>query len=236
MEIKSIVLQTKSLKQMKKFYIDTLGFSLINEDKNRFRIAVGTGEFEFTTKDVVDNPYYHFAFNIPANKFFEAKSWAKERVSLLIEDGVDEANFAHLPAHALYFYDPSGNLVEFISRYEIAKDSIEPFSVKSILNISEIGLIVENTISVSGKLNEIGVTERDNNTISRKSLNFMGERRNGIFIILAQPGRRWIFSDKTSAIFPLEITLINNNKIIINSDNEFQIYRDEHKGELFSET
>ncbi|MFB6801557.1 hypothetical protein [Peribacillus butanolivorans] len=57
MEIKSIVLQTKSLMQMKKFYIDNLGFSLVNEDKNSFRIAVGTGEFEFTTKEVEDNPY-----------------------------------------------------------------------------------------------------------------------------------------------------------------------------------
>ncbi|MFD4820478.1 VOC family protein [Peribacillus butanolivorans] len=236
MEIKSIVLQTKSLMQMKKFYIDALGFSLIIEDKNSFRIAIGTGELEFTTKEVEDSPYYHFAFNIPANKFYEAKSWVKERVSLLVEDGVDEANFAHLPAHALYFYDPSGNIVEFISRYEIAEDSFEPFSAKSILNISEIGLIVEDTISVSEKLNEIGVTERDNSSISRQSLNFMGERRNGIFIILAQPGRRWIFSDKTSAIYPLEITLMNNNKIIIKSNNEFQIYRNEHKGELFSET
>ncbi|MEH7391388.1 hypothetical protein V7164_14130, partial [Bacillus sp. JJ1474] len=138
-------------------------------------------------------------------------------------------------ALALYFYDPSGNIVEFISRYEIAEDSIEPFSVKSILNISEIGLIVEDTISVSEKLNQIGVIERDNKTISRQFLNFMGERRKGIFIILAQPGRRWIFSDKTSAIFPLEITLTDNSKIIINSDKELQVYRNEQKGELFSE-
>ena len=224
MEIKSIVLQTKNLIQMKNFYIGTLGFSLINEDKNSFRMGIGTGEMEFTTKEVKGAPYYHFAFNIPANKFNEAKSWVKERVSLLVEDGEDEANFAHLPAHALYFYDPSGNIVEFISRYGIADDSMDPFSVKSILNISEIGLIVEDTISVSEKLKEIGVYERDNHTISKNSLNFMGEKRNGVFIILAQPGRRWIFSDKTSAIFPLEITLKNNNKIIINSDNEFQIY------------
>ncbi|MGE7602522.1 VOC family protein [Peribacillus sp. NPDC097675] len=236
MEIKSIVLQTNSLIEMKNFYINTLGFSLINEDKNSFRMAVGTGEIEFTTKEVEDDPYYHFAFNIPANKFYEAKSWVKERVSLLVEDGVDEADFAHLPAHALYFYDPSGNIVEFISRYEIAKDSIESFSAKSILNISEIGLIVEDTISVSEKLNEVGLTERDNDPISRKSLNFMGERKNGIFIILAQSGRRWLFSNKRSAIFPLEITLINNNKIIITSDNEFKIYRDEYKGGLFSKT
>ncbi|WP_419881580.1 VOC family protein [Peribacillus sp. B-H-3] len=236
MEIKSMVLQTNSLMEMKNFYINTLGFSLINEDKNSFRFAVGTGEFEFTTKEAADSPYYHFAFNIPANKFNEAKSWAKERVCLLVEDGLDEVHFAHFPAHALYFYDPSGNIVEFISRYEIAENSNEPFSVKSILNISEIGLVVKDTISVSEKLNEIGLTERDNDAISRTSLNFMGERSSGIFIILAQPGRRWIFSDKISAIFPLEITFINNNKIIINSDYEFQIYQDGEKRELFSET
>ena len=225
MEIKSIVLQTKGLMEMKKFYIDTLGFSLINEDPYSFRIAVGTGELEFTTKEVEGNPYYHFAFNIPANKFDEAKSWAKERVSLLKEDGVDQVHFAHFPAHALYFYDPSGNIVELISRYEIAEESTEPFTVKSILNISEIGLIVEDTISASEKLKEIGVNERNNHKISRNSLNFMGDKSKGIFIILAQPGRRWFFSDKTSVIFPLEITLIDNSKIIINPDHELQVYQ-----------
>ncbi|MGX9134977.1 VOC family protein [Rummeliibacillus sp. JY-2-4R] len=229
MEIKSIVLQTENLMEMKEFYIDTLGFSLFHEDINSFRIAVGTSEFRFTTKSVKGNPYYHFAFNIPANKFYEAKSWVKERVKLLLEEGVDEAYFANLPARSLYFHDPSGNIVEFISRYEITEDSLEPFSAKSILNISEIGLIVEDTISTSEKLNEIGVTERDNKKISRKFLNFMGERKKGIFIILAQPGRRWIFSDKVSAIFPLEIRLINNSKIIINSDHEFQVYKNEEK-------
>ena len=33
MEIKTVVLLTKELAQMKKFYIDVLGFSLLNEDK-----------------------------------------------------------------------------------------------------------------------------------------------------------------------------------------------------------
>ncbi|WP_076373173.1 hypothetical protein [Peribacillus simplex] len=56
---------------MKKFYIDTLGFSLINEDKNSFRIAVGVGEFEFSTKDVEDNPYYHFALTYQLTNFMK---------------------------------------------------------------------------------------------------------------------------------------------------------------------
>ena len=78
MEIKLVILRTKNLMEMKKFYVDTLGFSLINQDKISFRIAVVTSELEFTSKETVGNPFYHFAFNIPANKFREAKSWTKK--------------------------------------------------------------------------------------------------------------------------------------------------------------
>jgi catechol 2,3-dioxygenase-like lactoylglutathione lyase family enzyme len=224
MEIKTVVLFTKNVVQMKKFYSDVLGFSLLNEDKNSFRIAIGTSELEFSSKEVEGSPYYHFAFNIPANKFNEAKVWTRERVSLLDEDGEDEVNFVHLPAHAFYFYDPAGNIVEFISRQSVSEDSTEPFSIKSILNISEISLTVDDAISAGEKLTVIGVNERDNNAIGSKMLNFMGERENGVFILLTQPGRKWFFSDKIAAIYPLEITLTDNNKIVINSNNELQVF------------
>lgn len=92
MEIKTVVLFTKDLVQMKNFYINILGFSLLNEDKNSFRITIGTSELEFSSKVVEGNPYYHFAFNIPANKFNEAKVWTKERVSLLVEEGKMKLN------------------------------------------------------------------------------------------------------------------------------------------------
>ncbi|WP_438298250.1 VOC family protein [Sporosarcina sp. FA15] len=229
MEIKTVVLFTKDLVQMKNFYINILGFSLLNEDKNSFRIAIGTSELEFSTKVVEGNPYYHFAFNIPANKFFEAKLWTKERVSLLVEEGKDEVEFVHLPAHALYFYDPAGNIVEFISRQSVSKDSKEAFSIKSILNISEISMTVDDAISVGEKLSVIGVTERDNNAISTNMLNFLGDRKNGVFILLTQPGRKWLFSDKKAAIYPLEITLTDNNKIVIKPDNEVQTFPVKHE-------
>lgn len=224
MEIKSVILQTKDLVEMKRFYIDTLGFSLIKDDKDSFRITIGTSELEFTSKEVEGNPFYHFAFNIPANKFNEAKAWTKRRVRLTVEDGKDEANFKHLSARALYFYDPAGNIVEFISRPE-SEDSAEPFSIKSILNISEIGLIVNDAIGVGEKLNDIDVYERDNNSINTKYLNFMGVRAKGIFILLTQPGRKWLFSDKVSAIYPLEIILKNNTRIIVDGDSELEINR-----------
>ncbi|GAA0458353.1 VOC family protein [Alkalibacillus silvisoli] len=220
MEIKTMTLQTAKLTEMKDFYIKQLGFILIEENDDSFRFAVGSSELEFTSNGVTKNPYYHFAINIPSNKFIEAKTWIKERVSLNLEDGQDEVDFTHLPAHALYFDDPSGNVVEFISRHSMKTDQDKPFSIKSVLNISEIGVTVNDVYSAAGALNRVGVTERDNEVINKQNLNFMGDRKTGVFIILNQPGRRWIFSEKLSNIFPLSITLSNNSKIDVNTNGE----------------
>jgi catechol 2,3-dioxygenase-like lactoylglutathione lyase family enzyme len=230
MEIKSLILKTKNVKEMKKFYLDSLGFPLIKEGENSFRIAIGSSELEFTSDNAEGKPYYHFAFNIQANKFDEAKSWVREKVSLNTEDGKDEADFSHLPAHALYFYDPAGNIVELISRHSISDEGKESFSAdKSVLNISEIGLTVDDAIDAGERLIDIGIHERDNYPLSSTSLNFMGDNSKGIFIILTPPERRWIFSDKLSAIYPLEIITTDNSRIVINSDNLLEVYKGNNK-------
>lgn len=216
------MLHTTKLKEMKDFYVSRLGFLLLQEDYNRFRIAVGDSELEFTSENVEGNPYYHFAFNIPSNKFTEAKAWTKDKVRLNAEDGEDDVYFSHMDAHAFYFYDPAGNIVEFISR-STSLERVEPFSAASIVNISEMSVTVDDAITAGGELRDIGVKERDNEPISSTSLNFMGDRALGVFLLLVQPGRKWIFSDKESAVFPIEITLQNNRKVCINKDNKLAI-------------
>ncbi|WP_280771606.1 VOC family protein [Salipaludibacillus daqingensis] len=224
MEIKSTTLQTTKLTEMKDFYINKLGFTLTEENDHSFSFAVGSSELQFTSKGVTSNPYYHFAFNIPSNKFVEAKTWIKEKVSLNLEEGQDEAHFTHLRAHALYFDDPSGNVVEFISRYSMNTNQTELFSIKSVLNISEIGVTVNDVSSAAESLNTVGVTERDNEDIKKDSLNFMGDRTKGVFIILNEPGRRWIFSERISKSFPLSITLFDNSKIDIHPGGDLKAY------------
>ncbi|MEC5424747.1 VOC family protein [Virgibacillus sp. C22-A2] len=227
MEIKRVTLQTANIKVLKYFYTKTLGLQLINENENSFCIAVGTSQLEFTERNVEGEPYYHFAFNIQANKFNEAKSWIKEKgINLNKEDGEDEADFSHLPAHSLYFDDPAGNIVEFISRHSISENGEESFSPKGILNISEISLTVNDAVTAGKQLIDIGIKERDNYPISATSLNFMGKRSIGIFILLTEPGRRWIFSDKYSAVYPLDITLSNNERISIDNKSELLISQD----------
>ncbi|NPC92664.1 hypothetical protein HOO54_10590 [Bacillus sp. WMMC1349] len=229
MEIKSVTLQTECIKEMRKFYVEKFGFPLLKEDKNSIQIAIGSSALKFTSENIEGKPYYHFAFNIPANKFADAKSWVREKVSLNIEDGDDEVYFSGSHAHSLYFYDPAGNIVEFISRHSISKKGLEPFSIESVLNISEIGLIVDDAIDAGKKLMDIGIHERENEPLSPTSLHFMGDASKGIFILLTQPGRRWLFSDKLSAIYPLEIITTNNNRVIMNSDKQLEVYKTSNK-------
>lgn len=166
MEIVSMTLQTTKLIEMKDFYINKLGFTLVEECDDSFRLAVGSSELEFTSNGVVfpSNPFYHFAFNVPSNKFIEAKTWIKERVSLNVEEGQDDIHFTQPPASALYFDDPSGNVVEFISRGSMNTNQTESFSIRSVLNISEIGITVNDVYSAAYFLNKVGVTERDTET------------------------------------------------------------------------
>ncbi|SEA22555.1 Glyoxalase/Bleomycin resistance protein/Dioxygenase superfamily protein [Thalassobacillus cyri] len=222
MNIRKVVLETTELKEMKDFYVSRLGFLVLQENATSFRIAVGTSELEFTSENVEGDPYYHFAFNIPSNKFTEAKAWAKEKVRLNVEDGEDDVYFSHMDAYAFYFYDPAGNIVEFIAR-STSDEKMEAFSAASILNISEMSLTVDDAITAGKELKDIGIKERDDESISSTSLNFMGDRASGVFLLLVQPGRKWIFSDKVSVTFPQEITLQGNSQISINKDNKLTI-------------
>lgn len=222
MEIKLLTLQTNKLEAMKEFYTQQLGFSLCGESPNRFQIQVGTSILEFKNENVKGEPYYHFAFNIPSNQFQEAKTWLKGKVRLLLDDGQDEADFSFWPAHACYFEDPAGNIVELIARYNENPIRETPFSVNNILNISEIGLVVKNAPSVGKKLKEINILKSDNEPITNSSLSFMQEKKNGVFIILTSTGRRWLFSEKKSKIFSMEINL--DQQLVLGVDEEHEFF------------
>lgn len=222
MEIKLLTLQTNELEIMKGFYTQYLGFSICEERLNAFQIQVGTSILEFTNENVIGEPYYHFAFNIPANQFQEAKEWLKEKTTLLLEDGEDEADFSFWSAHACYFEDPAGNIVELIARHNMNPNNEAPFSVNAILNISEIGLTVQDAPKVGEQLKKVNIFERDNDPITNTSLNFMQANSNGVFVLLTSLGRRWLFSEKKSKIYPMIITL--DKQLVIGVDEEHDFF------------
>ncbi|KGP90547.1 glyoxalase [Pontibacillus chungwhensis BH030062] len=223
MEITKVILKTNDIQSMKQFYKDVLEMEIILEGDQFFEVLVGESVLAFTSKDVEGEPYYHFAFNIPSNQFKEAKHWVQSRVQLNTEEGEDEADFSDLPAQSLYFYDPAGNIVEFIARHSISEGSGVPFSSNSLLKISEISITVTDAQSAGVRMGQIGIHERDQEPISGSVLNFMGSRKRGNSLLLIEPGRRWIFSDKKAEVHPLDVILGTGDRVVVNDQHTLEV-------------
>src|SRR5687768_41663 len=138
MNLLEIQLLTANIPQTKKFYHEILGMGILHADDSSIKFSAGLSTLIFK-KTTTKNPFYHFAFTIPANKFEEAYAWASKRVQLLpVTPDSAIADFKNWNAKAFYFYDNQQNIVEFIARFDINNNSDKPFEGSSIFSISEI--------------------------------------------------------------------------------------------------
>jgi catechol-2,3-dioxygenase len=203
MKINELKLFTSNLKDMKYFYEDILELPVIKEGNNSFTVGVGTTKLTFKGAVSGTNPYYHFAINIPKNLFKEAKSWLKIKVDLNTEEGDDEVYLSGTwNANAIYFEDPSGNIIEFIARNNLDNQVNHEFSSKDLLNVSEIGLVVDDVIPAVRKLNELGIPNwRDDSEGFTPVGDEMG------LIIVVKNERRWFFSNTNAKFYPFEMDI-----------------------------
>lgn len=219
MLISKVKLYSNALAKTKDFYVTLLGFNLLHETEDSFVIQAGESELEFQQSDVNDHPFYHFAFDIPANQFKDAKKWVEAKVVLNKEDGEDEVHFENLGAHSLYFEDPSQNIVEFISRQ--SSPTVEgTFSAESILNISEMGIPTNDVLSVGNQLLEFGIPVKDNEPLEEQ-FNFMGY--DDSFVILVCENRTWFFSVQDSVIHPCVIEIDKRKVIEVDRQGEIEL-------------
>ncbi len=105
------------------------------------QIQIGSSELVFLEKPA-SNAKYHFAFNIPEQQIEAAATWLEARVEIVLDGSDFIADFLNWNAHAIYFYDPAGNILELIARHELNHDETVPFTSRGILSISEIGMAV----------------------------------------------------------------------------------------------
>ncbi|MDT8862351.1 ring-cleaving dioxygenase [Alkalihalobacillus sp. MEB130] len=202
MKFTKIELFTNKLKEMKGFYKDVLELHIISENTNDFSVKIGSTSLIFKQSQTDSEPFYHFAINIPENKMEEAKSWIQSKLDLNIEKESDEVFFKSWNAHAIYFEDPSGNILEFIARHNLKNAVEHRFSSDDFINISEIGIVVDEVIPFVRKLNELGIPNwRDDS----EGLTPVGDE-NGLFITV-KDGRRWFFSKKDAEFYPFEVTI-----------------------------
>src|SRR5262249_11124640 len=119
------------------FYRNVLKLPLSTTSDQQFTVQAGTTQLTFSQAPIAG--VYHFAFDIPENQIAAAREWL--HVPLIkANDGRDEFFSENWNADNIYFYDPAGNILELIARHTLPNASTEPFSEKSLLNISEIGV------------------------------------------------------------------------------------------------
>lgn len=147
------LLVREEITAMVHFYHEILGLPLLKQTRQlcSFRAGASILTFKFSPEEK-DGPFYHFAFNIPENKIQYAEEWQLKRSSLikpparLTDAGASKniVHFRHWNAHSIFFFDPAGNVVEYIARHTLSNYAKGDFSIKDILYISEIGLVVDD--------------------------------------------------------------------------------------------
>lgn len=214
MKIKKLILQTSIPQILAEFYKHVLQLP-VKGYQDEFVISLKNSEIVFKPSRQNQNPFYHFAINIPANTIDPAKAWLAKKVQLLwlADYNSDIADFVNWHAKSIYFFDPAGNIVELIARFDLQNATTEAFSSKHLLSVSEMGLVYKKK-EIDTRSEKL--IQQFNLTCFTKQpplpeFKAIGDDE-GLFIIVTEK-RNWYPTNKPSGIFPVIIEFDNNKTI-----------------------
>ncbi len=152
MTIIEIELLSDDLSETVRFYKRVLGLDPYAAEREIVIFRIGETKLIFRKSENI-KPVYHFAIDVPNNRFEEAYRMMKWRIEI-ISGGPsgDIVDFTNWDAKSFYFLDNNGNILEFITRYSNKTFSNYPFSGNSYINISEIGLVTNNVTELADTL------------------------------------------------------------------------------------
>ncbi|MBN2777949.1 MAG: VOC family protein [Bacteroidales bacterium] len=153
MKINELKIYCSNLSKQTKFYTQIIGLELVKKTDIDAIFQIGNSRLRF----VEDENFlpYHYAINIPCNQENEALKWLKKRVDILKNGNIEIQDFDFWNAKAIYFYDTDKNIVELIARKNLKNESDKVFNENSLLEISEIGIPVNDIKSTYGHLAEV---------------------------------------------------------------------------------
>jgi hypothetical protein len=214
------------METLKEFYSSILELPVLLDGKKQILIRVGSSDLIFMETKTIE-PVYHFAFNIPANKIEEAKEWLSYKVKLLWMDDYknDIANFVNWNAKSVYFYDPAGNILELIARFDLNNENDETFSSKQFLSINEVGLVFsqENFERRNAELQTLYSLPYFSKQPPLPQFRAIGDDE-GLFVVVPEH-RNWFPTDKPAGMFPLDIHIVNNGRnytLKLNDDLDYR--------------
>lgn len=156
MRILELKLYTSELEKQRAFFLETMGFELLEEDSDAFSVKVGWSKLQFVRSTMPHS--YHYCFLIPANQLHGALEWVDQRTETVeTEPGEKIVHFESWNAESFYFFDGAGNIAECIVRHDLKNASATPFGVSSLLCVNEIGMGTDDVEGLNQQLtNEIG--------------------------------------------------------------------------------
>jgi catechol 2,3-dioxygenase-like lactoylglutathione lyase family enzyme len=211
MKIIELEILTDDLEATAHFYSGKLGFAIIGSTPLTRVFSVGDSILTFKKSDN-QNPIYHFAFNIPHDKLYEALEWLSEKTDpLFLSEGGHVADFSDWNANAFYFKDNNGNILEFIARYDIELEKDIPFDAGSIQSISEIGIVVKDPIEFAS---DLVLNQHLNYFVKSKPTEGFVVLGNdeGLFIIVLHQ-RHWYPTGIPAISFPIKVTVMQNEMV-----------------------
>ncbi|GAL64499.1 VOC family protein [Algibacter lectus] len=186
MKIEEITLFTNQIEKQKLFYQEVVDFDLVFDSEEKITFKTGKSLLSFEYKETVNSA--HFAFNIPSNKIDEALLWLQKRVAILPDGENLISNFESWNAKAIYFYDADKNIVEFIARKDLNQNSVEQFSAKEIISISEIAMVTTNISPLYKAISGIKPISIFDGNINRFCA--LGNH-DGLFILIDKTVKTW---------------------------------------------
>jgi catechol-2,3-dioxygenase len=193
--------------ELREFYSKVLELPVADDAGGALSVRAGTTELLFVPGEPDGsgaNPFYHFAFNIPENKLASSMAWMKGRAELIPSPATGRPVFDYPSwnAHSIYFYDPAGNILEFIARHNLQNAAAGGFDWRDILSASEIGLVVpEVSAAIAALKGKLGIA--DYIGVSETFAPIGNEH--GLFIV-AHADRKW-FGRIPPGIFPAEVRM-----------------------------
>lgn len=214
MLIKELRLQSTNILSLFSFYKELLEMDVFSSESG-ITITAGETKLIFGKAPQNKNPVYHFAFNIPSNKFKEAFEWTQKKVKLLWINDYNGfiADFVNWHAKSFYFKDPAGNILELIARFDLNDNVDESFSPAQIRNVNEIGIVFP-LLSFDDDVKAVMKKYSLDYFAKQPPLEHFRAIGDDEGLVIAVPENRvWFATDDKAKICNTEVTFINKNKL-----------------------
>lgn len=220
MKIKALELLSSDLPATAHFYEHILEIPMDSIKEERLGFSIGTTRIDFIKSDI-GKPTYHFAIDIANNKLEEAYEFIRKKQPILpVSPQSNIADFSMWNAKSFYFLDVNGNILELISRFDLANKASQAFNPSCLQYVSEIGMVTKSVLKTAGEIMEHYPLQFYSKQPPLPNFCALGDE-NGLLILVNQK-KCWYPTDRAATSYYSSVTFLGDDgkeyKITSNSN------------------